>query len=161
MFALFSVKIIRAQTDPKLHPGESTKVTKMTLIKKPTDNNLNDSLVDVKIDYVAPDGSTGVLHLSNIRYSKSDSLRKPRITLEDGTVQEITEQEVRDWAMRIIQNPPDFVYYVNGIETTRDKIMKLDIATITTANALHSDEAVAKYGEKARKGVTTSLITPR
>jgi hypothetical protein len=159
VLTLFSVKLVNAQTDPKLHPGDSIRVTKLTLLKAAPGKKPGDSTADVTIDYITPNGSTGVLKLSNVGYSKNDSVRVPRITLEDGTTREITGQEVREWAERIINNPPDVIYYVNGEETPKDKIKKLDIATIVTANTLHGDEAVAKYGEKARKGII--LFTTR
>ncbi|HWB25570.1 MAG TPA: hypothetical protein VG738_08825 [Chitinophagaceae bacterium] len=152
MPALLFTHQAKAQTDPKLHPGEAVKVTKVSFTGKGVDA-AGDSTVNVKIEYLQPDGSTAMLNMRNVKYAKTDSAKLGHVLLEDGTRQDVPGNDVKSFAENVIQNPPDKLYFVDGIETARDKIKQLDIKTITTVNIVNGDEAVAKYGAKARKGV--------
>jgi hypothetical protein len=156
VFAVFSIKTGKAQTDPKLHPGEAVKVTRVTLVKKATGKSPGDSTMNVKVEYIKPDGSPAMVNFTNVAYSHGpgDSTeRKAHIKMDDGTEQDISPQEAGDWVKFIIQNPPDKVYYIDGIEAKREVIKDLDVSKIKTAVVFKDDEAVAKYGERARKGV--------
>lgn len=156
VFAVFSSKTGKAQTDPKLHPGEAVKVTKVTLVKKATGKSPGDSTLDVKVEYVTPDGSPAMVNFTNVTYSNgpgNPSEHKAHIKMDDGTELDISPKEVGDWIRFIIKTPPDKIYYVNGIETQREAIKDLDISKIKTVDVFKDDEAVAKYGERARKGV--------
>ena len=151
---VFCVTAGRAQTDPKLTPGDSVKVTKMVLTKKATGRKPGDSVADVRVEYIKPDGSPGVLHLANVGYSKGDSAeRKAHVKLDDGTEMDLTPQEVKDWLQGILQDPPDIIYYVDGLETPRAAIKRLERAKIRTVNKYKGEEAASKYGERARNGV--------
>lgn len=61
---------------------------------------------------------------------------------------------MQQYVRQIIQSPPaDFIYYVDGSETSSENIKMLDPIIIKTMNIFHHEEAVKKYGEKARNGV--------
>ncbi|GGB02709.1 hypothetical protein [Puia dinghuensis] len=73
---LLSATAGKAQTDPKLHPGESVKVTKVVMVKKAAGKAPGDSVADVKVNYIKPGGSPGVLQVNNVGYSKGDSTKR-------------------------------------------------------------------------------------
>src|SRR5690349_2136700 len=66
----FSSQNASAQNDPKKTPGLQIKVTKVDLVKKVI-KATSDTLVDVKIQYIKPDGSKGELIMNNVGYSTS------------------------------------------------------------------------------------------
>ncbi len=151
--ALFSVTISKAQVDPK-KDTTPVKINSVRIVKKAGGKIKSDSLADVAVAYVKKDGTLDTLRIMNVKYSKNDSSeQKAHVVLEDGTKQELTPEQVRHWVEIILQNPPDVIYYLNGNEITKGDLLKLEPSKIKTANVFRGDEAVAKYGEKARKGI--------
>ena len=150
--ALFSVTLTKAQTDPKTNPG-SVKVTNVKIEKK-AGKASGDSLADVTILYVSSNGSPDTLRLKNVGFSKNDSSQnKAHILLEDGTEKELMPGEVNSWVKSIIQDPPNVLYYVNAKQVSRESIESLDPSKVTTANTYHGQDAITRYGDKAKDGV--------
>lgn len=145
-------KYAAAQTDPKLHPGESYRVTNLQITNRSKDAS-GDSTVTVQVTYVDKDGKPASLNFSDVRFHKTDSLQNARVKDEEGRWNNVTGADVKRILASMIQNPPDYIYYIDGKIAQKQSIKKLDIDRIVTVNIIHGDEAVEKYGEAARKGV--------
>jgi hypothetical protein len=145
---LLSFKIVNAQTDPKLNPYDSVKIDKVSIHPR------NDSVADVAINYIDANSKPATLNLV-ASYSKNDSIKTNIVYDEEsGKRREVSIDETRDIVKEIIQNPPaEDIYFVDGTEYTAENIKKLDPETIKTINRYTGNEAVKRYGEKARKGV--------
>ena len=148
-----SVTNVRAQSDPRLNPNDSVKIKQISLEKR------NDSIADVKVNYVDARGRAAVLNIA-AKYSKIDSLKGDNSNKafirddETGETKEISHAEVRDIVQQIIQNPPsDEIYFVDGTEYLRESVKKLDPQKIKTLNHYTKEDAIKRYGEKARNGV--------
>jgi hypothetical protein len=159
LVTVFSFSVIKAQSDPKLHPG-LVNVQKVTMTKKDILFKNNDSLADVRIEYTKADGTAAVLNLTakyaNAKINNDPGKNEKAVLYneESGEKKEITPKEVQQYVRQIIQSPPaDFIYYVDGSETSSENIKMLDPIIIKTMNIFHHEEAVKKYGEKARNGV--------
>lgn len=153
----FSFSVAKAQNDPKSHPGP-VNIQKVTITKRPA--NGKDSIADVKIEYLKPDSTPAVLNVTatyeNARVN-NDPVQKQKPVLyneETGERTEPTPAEVQQLLIRMIQNPPaGVIYYVDGKETAKEKIKKLDPLAIKTMDIFHNEDAVKRYGEKAKNGV--------
>jgi hypothetical protein len=154
LLILLSVIRVQAQVDPKLNPGEAFRVTKVRVENKSATRS-GDTTADVTIEFKRTDSSTGVLHLHNVGCAKTDTTKKKNvghIVLEDGTVQEVDADYTREFAIHVLQNPENKLFIIDGVETTKEKLKQFDPKKIVTINSYSGDEAVAKYGEKARDG---------
>ena len=69
VFSLIS-SAVHAQNDPKKNPRSQLKVISVTLEKKPKENSI-DSVANVKIRYIKPDGSKAEMIFNNVGYSTS------------------------------------------------------------------------------------------
>ena len=61
--------------------------------------------------------------------------------------------------VQIVRNPPDVLFYVNGVVTPRENVKKLDPDKIATINIFRGKDAISRHGEKAKNGVI-ELTTP-
>ncbi len=148
-----SVSIVRAQNDPRLNPNDTLKIEKISLKKR------NDSIAEVKVNYVDASGKAAVLNIA-AKYSETDSLKGDNLNKafihddETGETKEISHEQVRDIVKQVIQDPPsDEIYYVDGAESSTESVKKLDPQKIKTLNHYTKEDAVKRYGEKARNGV--------
>ncbi len=148
-----SVSIVRAQEDLRLNPNDTLKLKYISLKKR------NDSVADVKINYLDASGKAAVLNLA-AKYSETDSLKSDSANKafihddETGETKEISHAQVREFVKQIIQDPPsDEIFIVDGAEWSRESVKKLDLQKIKTLNHYTKEDAVIKYGEKARNGV--------
>ena len=144
---LISFKIVNAQADPKLHPHDSLRVNKVSIQKR------NDSLADVVITYTRADGRPDSLNVI-AGYSAND-FHKANILYDDetGERREISAEETREIVKQIIQNPPpNDIYFVDGREYSPQDIKKLDPEKIKTINSYAGQEAVKRFGDKAKHG---------
>lgn len=151
---ILPVTRVAAQTDPKLTTGQGNRVTKIIWENKQVTAH-GDTTVDLTIEYLNPDSSTGLLHVRNVGYTRSDSTQKTHaghIVLPDGTVQEVDAGYTRAFAVHALQHPEDRLFIIDGVETPHEKLRLLDPNKIATINSYSGDEAIAKYGEKARDG---------
>ncbi|HZE86303.1 MAG TPA: hypothetical protein VE035_18415 [Puia sp.] len=159
LLAAFSFTMVKAQNDPRKSPGP-LNVQKVTIVKRPASAITNDSVADVRIDYLKADGTPAVLNLA-ATYAKAeinkDPVREQKAILFDEESQEKREasaQEVKQIVERIIQNPPpEFLYFVDGIERPVAEIKKLSPDKIKTINVFKHEDATRKYGERAKNGV--------
>ena len=148
-----SVSIARAQNDPRLNPNDTLKIEKISLKRR------NDSIADVKVNYVDASGKATVLNIA-AKYSETDSAKGDNLNRafihddETGETREISHEQVREFVKQVIQDPPsDEIYYVDGRECSVESVKKLDPQKIKTLNHYTREDAVKKYGEKARNGV--------
>jgi hypothetical protein len=72
--------------------------------------------------------------------------------------QEWTAAKVHQLVVQIVRNPPDVIFYVNGVVTPRENIKKLDPEKIATMNIFKGKDAISRHGEKARNGVIEFTI---
>ena len=94
------------------------------------------------------------------KYSETDSVKGDNANKafihddETGETKEITHVQVKEIVKQIILNPPaDEIYFVDGTEYSRESVKKLDPQKIKTLNHYTKEDAVKRYGEKARNGV--------
>ncbi len=119
-----SVSIVRAQHDPRLNPNDTVNIKNISLEKR------NDSIVDVKVNYVDARGKTAVLNIA-AKYSETDSLKGDNSSKafihddETGETKEIGHAQVREIVKQIIQGPPsDEIYFVDGTEWPSESSQK-------------------------------------
>jgi hypothetical protein len=168
---LFSVKIVHAQTNPKANPHDSVRVDKSIHPKthRPTDPKLNphdsvrvnkvsinprnDSVADVAINYTDASGKPNTLHLT-ANFSKNDSHETNIVYDEEsGERREVSIAETKEIVKQIILNPPtEDIYFVDGREYSPGDIKKLNPQDIKTINVYSKQEAVKRYGDKAKNG---------
>ena len=148
-----SVSIVRAQNDPRLNPNDTLKIEKISLQKR------NDSIAEVRVNYVDASGKAAVLNIA-AKYSETDSLKGDNLNKafihddETGETKEISHEQVSDIVKQVIQDPPsNEIYYVDGTECSTESVKKLDPKKIKTLNHYTKEDAVKRYGEKARNGV--------
>lgn len=162
VFSLFSFSIIKAQNDPRSNPGP-VNVQKITVNKKTVSGNTNDSLINVKIAYIKPDRTSASIGLA-VKYTTAEKNNDPVLTGKENKAviyneetqqqREASEDEVRKIVEQVIQNPPaNFIYFINDKESSPENVKKLNPAEIKTINFLKNEDAVKRYGEKARSGV--------
>jgi hypothetical protein len=65
---------------------------------------------------------------------------------------------IRKVILKILNDPPDIVYYVNNAASTKEQIKQLKIENITSFRVLRGEMAAKQYGEKARSGVVALTI---
>jgi hypothetical protein len=164
---LFSFKIVKAQTDPRSNPHDSVRINKASIhprndsdpklnphdslrINKVSIYRHNDSLADVVINYTGRDQKPDTLKIT-AGYSKN----KPNILYdeESGETREVSIEETKEMTKRIIDNPPaEDIYFVDGQEYSPEDIKKLDAEKIKTINVYGKEEAMKRYGDKAKNG---------
>jgi hypothetical protein len=145
---LVSFKTASGQIDPKLNPHGSVRIDRVSIHPR------NDSVADVAISYIDVKGKPTTLNLV-AGYSKNDSSKTNIVYDEEsGERREVSVADTREIVKQIIQNPPaEDIYFVDGTEYSVQSIKKLNPNTIKTINRYTGDEAVKRYGEKARNGV--------
>jgi beta-lactamase regulating signal transducer with metallopeptidase domain len=144
---LVSFKIVNAQTDPELNPNTSVKVDKVSI------HQISDSVANIAINYIDAQGKPALLNLM-AGYSKNDS-NKTNVVYdeESGERREVSMDETREIVKQIIQNPPtEDVYFVDGKEYSPQDVRKLDPAKIVTINVYNRNEALKRFGNKAKNG---------
>ena len=144
---LVSFKIVNAQTDPKLNPNTSVKVDKVSI------HQINDSVANVAINYIDAQGKPALLKLV-AGYSKKHS-NKANVVYdeESGERREVSTDDTREIVKQIIQNPPaEDVYFVDGKEYSPEDVRKLDPEKIVTINVYNRNEALKRFGDKAKNG---------
>jgi hypothetical protein len=67
--------------------------------------------------------------------------------------QEWTPAKVHQLVVQIVRNPPDVLFYVNGVVTPRENVKKLDPDKIATINIFRGKDAISRHGERAKNGV--------
>jgi beta-lactamase regulating signal transducer with metallopeptidase domain len=144
---LASFKMVNAQTDPKLNPNTSVKVDKLSI------HPINDSVANVAISYVDAKGKPALLNMV-AGYSKNDSNKKNTVHDEEsGERRDVSLAETKEIVKQIIQNPPrEDVYFVDGKEYSPGEIRKLDPDKIRTINVYNRNEALKRFGDKAKNG---------
>lgn len=144
---LVSFKIVNAQTDPKLTPNTSVKVDKLSI------QTINDSVADVAINYTDATGKLNTLKIT-AGYNKNDSSKRNVLYNEEsGEKSEISVAETKEIVKQIIHNPPsDDVYFVDGKEYSPEDVRKLDPEKILTINIYNRNEALKRFGDKAKNG---------
>ncbi|HVM89882.1 MAG TPA: M56 family metallopeptidase [Puia sp.] len=144
---LVSAKIANAQTDPKLMPNASVKITKTKVLK------VNDSLVNVTINYVDEQEKPTSVNLVTT-YAKNDSANEAVIyDGETGERREVSQKETKEIVKQIIQNPPaGIIYYIDNKEFSSEEVKKLAPEKIKTINVFGKEEAVKKFGARAKFG---------
>lgn len=144
---LLSFTIVNAQTDPKLNPGDSVKVDKVSL------HAINDSVVEVAINYTDKNSQPRILNLT-AGYSKKDSSKANILYDEEsGETKEVSFAETNEIVKQIIQNPPtEDAYFVDGKEYSPEEVRKLDPEKIKTINVYNRDAALKRFGDKAKNG---------
>ena len=161
-FGLFSYSITKAQTDPRSNPGP-VNIQKITVNKKTTPENTNDSLINIKIGYTNPDNTSASVDLA-VKFIIAEKNNDPSSTGKENKAviyneetqqqREASEDEVRKIVEQVIQNPPaNFIYFIDDKESSPESVKKLNPAEIKTINFLKNEDAVKRYGEKARSGV--------
>lgn len=138
---------VHRQTDPKLNPHDSVRVNKVSI------HSRNDSVADVAINYTDAEGKPNTLHLT-ANYSKNDSHETNIVYDEEsGERREVSITETKEIVKQIIQNPPaDHIYFVDGQEYSPEDIKKLIPEKIKTINVYAKQEAIKRYGDKAKNG---------
>jgi hypothetical protein len=164
VLALFSYSGIKAQNDPRSNPGP-VPIQKIMITKKTPTGHPSDSLIDVKITYYKPDSSMAGVDMVST-YTTAEKNNDPAITGKENKAviyneatqqqREASEDEVKKILEQVIQNPPvNFIYFIDDKESSPESVKKLNPARVKTINFLKNEDAVKKYGEKARSGVIT------